>query len=141
MAGTSHISIADEKNFEFTASLKRKLIIAFITGVALFALGAVLLALGIGEAHHGAEGHHAMTGGGGEHGHYHWTKRLWANIWLCTILFTGITLVGVFFTAVQFVAHAGWSVLVRRVPETFGYFLPITGVIMLVTFLVAGHDL
>jgi len=136
MAGASHISPEEEKNFEFTPKLRQRLFIYFGVGLVLFIVGVVLLALTGGHAE--PEGHAAVGGGG--HG-YHWIKRVYANLWLDAALFNGIALVGVFFVAVQYVAYAGWSIVIRRIPEAFGYFLPVTGVILLVLFLVGGHDL
>lgn len=139
MAEGPKISLADEKMYyEFGSAYKRKLIIAFVVGAVLFALGIVFLAMGGGGGHGHAEGH-ALVGGAG--GDYHWSKRIWANIWLCAVYFNGIALVGVFFVAVNYVAYAGWSALIKRVPEAFGYFLPVTGVILLVMFFIGGHDL
>ena len=43
--------------------------------------------------------------------------------------------------AVNYVAHAGWSAVIKRVPEAFGAWLPFAGVLMLVVFLIANHDL
>ncbi len=141
---THHISIADEKNFEFTAKLRNRIFTAFAVGLLMFIVGIVLLSLGFGEEAHEQ---HAMVGGGGaEEAHeegdgYHWSKRVFANLWLDSVLFTGISLIGVFFVAVNYLAQAGWSVALRRVPETFGYFLPFTGTALLLLFLFAGGSL
>ena len=112
----------------------------------MIGLGLVLLVVGIvlmmtaGPAHHDAHGaaadagHHATT----------WYERLMANLWLNNIYFTGIAVIGLFFTTVQYVAYAGWSVLIKRVLEALAYFLPVGGVIMLLVFLLpiifTGHN-
>lgn len=143
MAAGHKISIADEKmQYEFTSPLKKKLMYAFVVGIALLVVGAVLNLTGVLGAEHGAaaEGH-ALVGGGGAEGHYHWSKRLYANLWLCCVYFTGISLAGIFFVSVNYVAWAGWSALIKRIPEAFGNFLPVTGILMLILFFVAGHDL
>lgn len=72
-----------------------------------------------------AEGHE-----GGHHGPI-WLKRFWANILLNNFYFIGIAIFGVFFVAVQYVANAGWAVSLKRVPESFGSFLPVGFVLML----------
>ena len=76
-------NMTDER-FEFTASLKKKLIIIGLVAVVLFVIG-VIAAMSGGDheaASHGAEaaGHAADTGdhGGGEHGNT-WLKRIYAN--------------------------------------------------------------
>ncbi|MDX2303010.1 MAG: quinol:cytochrome C oxidoreductase [Microscillaceae bacterium] len=143
MAEGHKISLADEKTqYEFTPALKNKLIIAGGVGLAMVVVGILLwmLGIGLGGEHGGTHGEsHALAGGGGEE--FHWSKRLWANLWLCTVYFNGIALVGVFFVAVNYVAWAGWSALIKRVPEAFGYFLPFTGITLLALFFIAGGDL
>lgn len=156
MAEGPKLSIADEKmQYEFTPGLKQKLFIALGVGVVMLVLGVIMLSLGIGEhagEHHGTEhaGEHALVGGGGEEGghgtaaathDYHWSTRVWANLWVCCVYFTGISLVGVFFVAINYVAWSGWSALIKRIPEAFGYFLPIMGGLMLILFLAGGQQL
>jgi hypothetical protein len=41
------------------------------------------------------------------------------------VYFTGICIVAMFFATLQFLVNAGWSALVRRIPELFAGFLPI----------------
>ena len=41
------------------------------------------------------------------------------------IYFAGITIVAMFFATLQFLVNAGWSAMVRRIPEIFAGFLPI----------------
>lgn len=106
-------------------------------GVVLLIAGILLMAAG-GGAEHG-EGHGEAAAAG--HEAASWTKRLFINLWLNNVYFTGIAIVGVFFVAVQYVAYAGWSVLIKRIPEALGYFLPIGGLIMIVIFLFGGHDI
>ncbi len=102
----------------------------------------------VGATHEkAAEGHvaalEASEQKGTESGHheYHWTKRLWANLWLNSVFFAGIAVVGMFFVSLQYLAKAGWSSVIKRIPEAFPAFLPFVGVLMLIIFLVAGHDL
>jgi hypothetical protein len=127
-----------EEQFEFTSSSKRNLLIGGAIGLALILLGAYLLANGGGHdaAHGAAEAHGADHGHGGS-----WTKRLWANLWLNSVYFTGISVVGMFFISYNYLAQAGWSVVFKRIPEAMPSFLPVTGVLILITFFVAGHDL
>jgi hypothetical protein len=135
-----------EERFDFTASLKKKLIITGLVAVVLFVIG-VIAAMSGGDheaASHGAEatGHAASTAdhGGGDHGSA-WLKRIFANLWINNVYFAGIALLGVFFVAIQYVAQAGWSASIKRIPLAFGSWLPIAGVLMVGIWLVAGHDL
>ena len=139
--------MTDEK-FVFTASLKKKLAITGIIGVVLFVIGLIALMTGGGheEASHGVEaaGHAADAAGHGaaeEHHGSSWITRVYANLWINNVYFIGVALIGIFFVAVQYVAQAGWSAPIKRIPLAFGSWLPIAGILMLVTWLVASHDL
>ncbi len=124
--------MVDEK-FEFTGSAKKNLFIFIAVGIVLAIIG--IISVSMGGGHHdlavSEEGHHA----------FHWTKRLFANLWINNVYFTGLALIGVFFFAIQYVAQAGWSAGIKRIPLTYGAWLPYAGILMLVVFLVAKHDL
>ncbi|WP_420151316.1 quinol:cytochrome C oxidoreductase [Spirosoma sp.] len=142
MASAHAIPSLDEE-FEFTAESKRRLFIALGAGVALVAIGAYLLASGVGS--HGHEAHAATAHATGEHegGHhaYKWTNRLWANVWLNAVYFTGASVVGMFFMSYNYLAQAGWSVAFKRIPEAMPAYLPFMAIAILATFFIAGHDL
>ncbi len=72
---------------------------------------------------------------------YDSASRIWANVLLNNVFFLGIALVGVFFIAASTLANAGWYVMVRRIPEAMMAFIPYVFPLMLITFLVGGHDL
>ena len=55
----------------------------------------------------------------------------WTNILFNNYFFLGISLFAVFFVALQYVAEAGWSIILKRIPEAIMTFLPITAGIML----------
>ena len=55
----------------------------------------------------------------------------WTNLLFNNYFFLGISLFAVFFVALLYVSEAGWSTIIKRVPEAVMTFLPITGVIML----------
>ncbi len=97
------------------------------------------------EAGHG-DGHAADAAHGGEEGHGEshgggLLDRFFVNIWINNIYFLGLALTGVFFVAIQYAAKAGWSATIKRVPESFGYWLPIAFVITIVMFFVGGHTI
>ncbi len=81
------------------------------------------------EMAHGEAAHHGPT----------WQTRFWANFLLNNLLFGGIAILGVFFVAVQTIANAGWYVVVRRIAEAMGGFLPIFFVLMFIGMLGAGQ--
>lgn len=122
-----------EERFEFTSKTKKNLFIFIGVGVVLTIIGILGLMFG---GHHGdhetAEaGHHA----------FHWYQRLFANLWINNVFFAGLSLVGVLFFAIQYAAQAGWSAGIKRIPLSFGAWIPIAGVLMLVVYFIAGHDL
>ena len=68
-------------------------------------------------------------------------EREWSNLLVDNFFFMAISLCGTFFVAVNYVAQAGWSAVVKRVPEAMGQFLPVSAIVMLVLFFVDGHNL
>jgi len=126
------------EKFDFNASLKKKLVIIGITGLVLTAIGALLLAIGGGD--HAVETSHAAAEHGG-HSEFHWYDRLYSNLWINNVYFTGLGIIGLFFVALQYAAQAGWSAGIKRIPEAFGAWLPIAFVLMLVVFLLGNHTI
>lgn len=126
-----------EEKFVFTSGLRNKLLITLLLGVALFALGIFLLMNGDSHAVHGEHGAVAHEG---EHA-FHWTQRLWATLWVNNLFFTGLAVISVFFCAYNYVAYAGWSSAIIRIPQAFGYFIPVAGVLMFLVFFFGHHDL
>lgn len=142
------------EHFEFTATAKKKLLIAI-------GVGAILLAIGIFGLSSGSalfdpaldSGHHDSTAGtelvSSHDGHddhdsshgYHWSKRIKAVLWHTNIYFIGIAIVGLFFYSIQLVTWAGWSALVKRVFLSLGSFVPVAGVLLVVYFLLFKHDI
>lgn len=55
-------------------------------------------------------------------------SRLWTNLLLNTYLFTGISLVGLFFVAAHQQGWGGWVTLVKRVPEAMASFITVMAV-------------
>ncbi|MAJ51469.1 MAG: quinol:cytochrome C oxidoreductase [Flammeovirgaceae bacterium] len=120
-----------EEKYDFSAKAKKNLIITIGIGIFLTILGIVSMSMG---------GHHEEVAHEGGHA-FSWINRLGVDIWINNIYFTGIAIVGVFFFALQYAAQAGWSVGIKRIPLAFGSWLPISGIVMLVSFFVFGHDI
>ncbi|MBW3468940.1 quinol:cytochrome C oxidoreductase [Arthrospiribacter ruber] len=119
-----------DQKFEFTAALKKSIMTVLVIGAVILAIGIITAMLGGGHDH--AEG--------GDHG-YHWYQRLFANLWINNVYFTGIAVIGVFFFAIQYAAQAGWSAGILRVMLSFGYWLPFAAVLMIVSFFIVNHDI
>ena len=95
---------------------------------------------------HAEEGGHEASAGGheasaGGHGEVSWFKRFKIDFWINNVYFVGLGLIGLFFFAIQYASQAGWSSQVLRIPLSMAHWIPIAGVLMLVTFLLFGHDI
>ncbi|MEN0057160.1 MAG: quinol:cytochrome C oxidoreductase, partial [Mucilaginibacter sp.] len=101
-----------DEQFVFTGKVKTWSLAAIAVGVLLVAIG-------------------FLTGQG---------ERTFANLLLMGYYFTCVCTAGVFFCALQYVAQAGWSASLLRVPQAFAKVLPIAAVILLVIIL-AGLNL
>jgi hypothetical protein len=77
----------------------------------------------------------------GEHHAKGWKERLYTTLWMNNIFFTGLGIIGLFFVAIQYAAQAGWSAGIIRVPLAMGSWIPIAGILMIVLYFVAGHDI
>ncbi len=119
-----------DQRFDLTAGIKKTVVTVGVAGAVLLLIG-ILAGMFGGHAHEGDAAGHA----------YHWSQRLFANLWINNVYFTGIAIIGVFFFAIQYAAQAGWSAPLVRLMISFGHWLPIAAVLMLATFFVANHDL
>lgn len=95
------------------------------------------------SAHADAHGEAVHAEHGGEHGHAKptWALRLIKNLWQNNIFFAGIAAMGIFFVAFNYVAWAGWSAGVQRIPSAFGNYLWVAAPLTVVLFVAFGHDL
>ncbi|WP_194777102.1 quinol:cytochrome C oxidoreductase [Pararhodonellum marinum] len=120
-----------DQKFEFTAGLKKTIFTVLGIGAVILIIGMIAAALGGHDHANGDEAGHA----------FHWYHRVFANLWINNVYFTGIAIIGVFFFAIQYAAQAGWSAGLIRIFLSFGYWLPFAAVLMIVTFFLFNHDL
>jgi hypothetical protein len=73
--------------------------------------------------------------------HEHADQRIWANLLVNGFYFMAIALGATFFIAVQFVAEAGWSSGLKRVPEAIMQYLPVGSLVVLVCLLASQFHL
>ena len=130
--------IAIEERFVFTSKAQKNVISIILAGLVLFAIGVAMLIFG-GGSHEAAHGAHAALVG--HHEAYHWSQRLILNFWHNSVFFTGIAVMGIFFVSYNYVAYAGWSAGLLRVPLAFGSFLPYAAVLVIGLFFIGKHDL
>jgi len=165
-----NISVNLDEKFDFSAGIKKKLFMLIGAGVLLLIIG-VIMAMNSGhhgEEHHAtavntelranasehtdavhetAAEHADVKSGDVEHheeGAHHkplWAVRLIKDLWQNNIFFAGIALIGIFFVAFNYVAWAGWSAGIVRIPSAFGNYLFVAAPLTIILFLVFGHDL
>ena len=145
MATLTHQPAGDTAERLVITDGARKIFFSFIiAGVVLLALGILAALMGWGGEHHEAAGHAAGAAHGGAHaeeGHSVLVKRLLVSLWHSNLFFVGISAVGTVFMAIQYVAYAGWSVIIKRIAEALSAWIIPGGVIMVVVFLIGRHDI
>ncbi len=75
--------------------------------------------------------------GGDEHAHHHAVARFWSNLLINGFFFFGIAACAIFFMAVNYAAESGWWVVIKRILEAIGSFMPY-GAVVLFIVLIAG---
>ncbi len=108
MGTHNHTTHNFNEQFEFSGKAKTWSLIAILIGVLAIAYGFLL----------DSSEHH--------------TQRTFANLLLMGYYFTCVCTAGAFFIALQFVAQAGWSAGLLRIPQAFAKVLPIAAVVLLV---------
>jgi hypothetical protein len=68
-------------------------------------------------------------------------QRTWVSLLINNFFFLTIAIAGVFFVALQYVAKAGWSIGLKKVPEVMGRFLPFAAISMLIIMIFGNHDI
>jgi len=104
------------KQFEFTGKPKTWSLIAIVIGIASIAFG-------------------FLTNDG---------ERTFANLLLMSYYFTCVCAAGLFFVALQYVAQAGWSTGLLRIPQAFSRVLPYAAAILVIvcaTGLLMSHTI
>lgn len=152
----SEIQYNLDERYEFSSTTKKHLGALLVLGVIATIIGLVL-AMNSGHVEAG-DGHAlnvaadnlvastnvetiAADEGGAEHSTPTWLKRLYVTLWQNNVFFAGLSLIGVVWLAIQYAAQAGWSSGFKRVPEAMGYWLPFAGILMVILYFLAGHDL
>ena len=73
--------------------------------------------------------------GGDEHAHHHAVARFWSNILINGFFFFGIAACATFFMAVNYAAESGWWVVIKRILEAIGSFMPYGAVVLFIVLL------
>ena len=114
-----------EDRFDFTQSAKKNLFYLLIGGIVLSLIG-VYSVINSGHGHEevsNALDSHASGVDHSEdnlHPEFHWYQRVYSNLWINVVYFLGISISAIFFVAIQYVAQAGWSAGILRIPLAIG---------------------
>ena len=139
MATLTHQESATAEQLVVTDGARKTFITIIVAGVVVLIIGILAAIMGWGAAEHQeAAGH---VGAAHEAGSPIWLKRLLVSLWHSNLFFLGVSTIGTVFMAINYVAYAGWSVMVKRIAEALSAWVIPGGVIMLVVFLVGRHDI
>ncbi|WP_236668770.1 quinol:cytochrome C oxidoreductase [Hymenobacter rubidus] len=142
MATLTHHESATAEQLVVTDGARKTFIAIIVVGVVLLVLGILASVMGWGaEEHAEASGHAAAAHNAAHEEGAVWLKRLIISLWHSNLFFLGVSTVGTVFMAINYVAYAGWSVLVKRISEALSAWVIPGGVIMLVVFLIGRHDI
>lgn len=100
--GTHHYNLSEQ--FEFKGVVKNLSILGILIGIGAICFGIFT------DAH----------------------ERTFANLLLMAYYFACVCMSAAFFLAVQYVAQAGWSVAILRVPQAMAKLLPVAAIILLI---------
>ena len=81
------------------------------------------------EMTHAADEHHGPT----------WMTRVWANLLMNSYYFWLFAVAAIFFIAVNYVANAGWAVMLKRIMEAQSSYI-LVGSILLVGIIIGSKD-
>lgn len=92
-----------------------------------------------GAAAHGEEAHGEEHAGG--HHEISWKTRVWANMLLNSYYFWLFAVGAIFFIAVNYVANAGWAVMLKRIMEAQSAYLGIGSILLFLVLFFGRHEL
>ena len=151
MATLTHQESATAEQLVVTDGARKTFITIIVAGVVVLILGILASVMGWGEEHHAAAGeaagHLGASAGHGagaslhEEGSPVWLKRLLVSLWHSNVFFLGVSTIGTVFMAINYVAYAGWSVMIKRIAEALSAWVIPGAAIMLVVFLLGRHDI
>jgi hypothetical protein len=143
MATLTHHESATAEQLVVTDGARKTFITIIVAGVVVLVLGILAQILGWGTEHHEAAGHAATAHGAAAHeeGSSVLIKRILVSLWHSNLFFLGVSTVGTVFMAINYVAYAGWSVIVKRISEALSAWVIPGGVIMLLVFIIGRHDI
>lgn len=155
-----------QETYKFSGAAKTISLALIIIGLLMTIIGTVMLPKG--EAHHGKEGHHTeasvaesehtpatsdfnILGVDTKHNNEQLypiiehakppLTRLYTNLLMNGYFLLLITVCGLFFFALQYIANAGWATAILRIPQAISTMIPVGAIIVLIIFLVDGSNI
>ena len=144
MATLTQQESATAEQLVITDGTRKTFITIIVAGVVVLLIGILASVMGWGTSEHReAVGHAsaAVHSAAHEEGSPIWLKRLIISLWHSNLFFLGVSTVGTVFMAINYVAYAGWSVLIKRIAEALSAWVIPGGIIMLIVFLIGRHDI
>ena len=146
--GHHHIEIKQEK-FEFTSRSKMLSIILLAVGIILSVIGVYQIKANDSKVAtetttvHAEASHEtaAPVAHGGEHSEQLLPTRFWANMLVNSYYFLLFAVGALFSVAHNYVANAGWAVMVKRVAEGISAYIPIGLILLFITLYFGGTQL
>ena len=138
---THHHEPVAAEYLELSPRTQRTFVTIIVAGVIILAIGLLAAIMGWGGHHEAAEHLPAAAHVVEHEGSSIWLKRLLVSVWHSNVFFLGVSVVGTVFMAIQYVAYAGWSVVVKRINEALSAWLLPGSIIMLLVFLLGRHDI
>jgi hypothetical protein len=149
MAHTENVQLADER-YVMSSRTRMWVMVLIAVGLVLTIAGIIMHKNGVStpDAHHAAMAsaghdaeHAAEATAGAHHDEISWTARIWSNLLINSWFFFLISIIGTFFVAVNYLAEAGWSASIKRIPEAMGAYLPVALVTLLATIFFGAKEL
>ena len=151
MATLTHQESATAEQLVVTDGARKTFITIIVAGVVVLIFGLLAAIFHWGDGEHAAAGEAAgQLGAAAGHGagaavHHEgnpiWLKRLLVSLWHSNVFFLGVSTIGTVFIAINYVAYAGWSVMIKRIAEALSAWIIPGAIIMLVVFLLGRHDI
>lgn len=169
MAHGHHIEINQEQ-FTVPAKAKTFAIVMMVIGLILSGIGLATMDKSGSNGHdthaatehakpadHKADSHNTAEASAEHHGNvdtetfgpraaFHhqakpWMTQVWSSLLVIGYFLLIISLAALFFIAVQYIANAGWSAAIKRVPEAMYTFIPVAFTLVFLVIMVAKNDL
>ena len=137
MAHTTHHEPVVREQLQLSPAVQRTFFTIIGAGILLLIIGVVAALFHIGEHHEaaaevaGAVAHDADAHVDGSP----LARRIVVSLWHSNVFFIGVSVVGTVFMAIQYVAFAGWSVVLKRINEAMSAWLIPGGVLLVLLFL------